>query len=68
MNTETFVADFGSLIASKIDVERVESRTEAWNVYFNVLLEKPILLKSMPEAETVQLTMQSIFHRVDWLN
>jgi hypothetical protein len=67
MNTETF-ADFGTIIASKIDVDSVETRKQAWDAYFNLMLEQPILLKTMPENETVRLTMETVFHHVDWLN
>lgn len=68
MNTEIFAEQFGDFIASKIDVSNVNTRKEAWGVYFNAMLEEPILLKSMPESEQVVLTMKSVFHNVDWVN
>lgn len=68
LNTATFETSFGSIISAKIDVESVHSRQEAWDHYFNLMIETPILLKSMPESETVVLTMQSVFHNVDWVN
>lgn len=68
MNTETFAMEFGSMINSKIDVNGICTRKEAWNAYFDIMLEKPVLLKSMPESEMVALTMQTVFRNVDWVN
>lgn len=68
LNTNTFEAKFGSIIASKIDTSAVRSRKEAWNVYFELMMESPVLIKTMPESEVVVSTMQSVFHNVDWVN
>ena len=68
MNTETFATDFGSMINSKIDVNGIITRKEAWEIYFDLMLEKPVLLKSMPESEVVVMTMQDVFRNVDWIN
>ncbi|AGR47816.1 hypothetical protein PHIM7_125 [Sinorhizobium phage phiM7] len=68
LNTNTFEAKFGSIIASKIDTSAVRSRKEAWNVYFELMMESPVLIKTMPESEVVVSTMQTVFHNVDWVN
>lgn len=68
MNTETFATEFGSMINSKVDVDGISTRKQAWEAYFDIMLEKPILLQSMPENDVVALTMKTVFHNVDWVN
>jgi len=68
MNTETFTNEFGSLVNSKIDVSRIYTRKQAWDVYFSTMLEAPVLVMNMPEPDIVTATMKDVFCNVDWIN
>lgn len=68
LNVDTFEGKFALAATSKFNVNSIQSRKEAWEVYYNLMMESPHLLKTMPETEKVVSTMKTVFHNVDWVN
>lgn len=59
-----FEEEFRSMI--RIDAKAVRYPNEAWNAYYHVMLENPELLSDMPDVETVNQAVRSVFRNVEW--
>lgn len=57
-----------AIVTKRVNTSDIFSRKEAWDIYFKIMLEEPILIKNMPETHFVADTIKNIFPKVDWVN
>lgn len=66
---ETFQFALNTAIVTKqVNTAIISSRKEAWGIYFQIMLEEPVLIKTMPDTNFVTDTLKDIFPKVDWVN